>query len=462
MVGKLGLSGFGAVSLITALLAYMQLIDVGFGPQILRSGSVSRWGEVAILRTQLFLISVILGGTAYLLWWISSSSLAGLLEVEVGTARAMSPLFGSILACTLLGLGSRASAQSCGRFTGVAVADTAAQVAYIVLLVPLVTMSPNLMSVVWAILARVFVQFLGAEVAFQSGHSPNLAPPRDAVAQFRETLSSGMWFQVSATANAANSQMDRLLVGLLLGPGAVGVLEVGLRVAMLAKRLPLSLAPLLYRNIANKLETAGLVKLTSALGSATVLIVAATTAIGGVLAIAADPIVEWWLGDGLSGEQAAVAVIVSLLAVAAGVAHNASLAYTLGLRYLEREGTEGRIALIYLGVNAGLSIALIAFLGVAGGVLASLLAALLHLMFTAVAVKTGTTRRPDESLPSRLLGWRLVLSVVVVWVLRISGSIGDEPSARSMALSVLAGGAAMAAIWTRLLVVQMRALSNYP
>lgn len=205
--------------------------------------------------------------------------------------------------------------------------------------------------------------------------------PRASMAGARTLFRYGRTVAVLRPLGVLRSTVDRFVVGVILGPSAVALVEVATQVQNGANAVlsasSYSVVPTAARLHAQR-EPA---KLTELVESATRYSLLATWPVAALSAVLAAPLIDVWVGAAY--EEAALLIVLACTAVAITAPGQVGSQYLLGTG---RARTILRIAFLAIVVNVAGSIVLVKLVGVAGAFEATILGALITapLMIAAV------------------------------------------------------------------------------
>jgi O-antigen/teichoic acid export membrane protein len=322
------------------------------------------------------------------------------------------------------------------------------QLGYAGLLLAVLPNRPSISTAVACTVVRLIAFWLVASaLAWRGGL--RIRPWNELANTWRPTMVAGGWFQVSSIANTVNNNIDRILIGVLIGPAATGIFDVAAKLVTLVKSLPLALAPLLYRDVVAEASASGDGARLSSRALSGGWVTTSLTAFGGtVMATVAYPALEVWIGGTVAAEDIAAARTLVIILLPTALVTNATLGRTLWLRALGRESTEGMCSLLYLALNALLSIVLIVALGLIGAAVATAASSLVYW----ILILRRTGRRESTSVAAAVRGpLRLAISAVVVALLMaIDGRLrGHFSPGIRLAMNALAAVAMAGPLWAR-------------
>jgi O-antigen/teichoic acid export membrane protein len=208
-------------------------------------------------------------------------------------------------------------------------------------------------------------------------------PARRAKAEYRprEWLRVSLPMLVISGSSVLYRRLDVIMVGLLLGPAAAGIMAVAVRLANLVSLGLAATNPMVSTIVAENHATGRLDRLQTSLRFASLLTVALTAGIAAPLILLGDDLL------GVFGEQFRTAY-VALVILTAGQIVNALTGSVNAV--LTMTGHQDRVAIIMLAsaaLNALLNIPLVLHYGVLGGAIASAVAVTLKNLAMLVAAR---------------------------------------------------------------------------
>jgi O-antigen/teichoic acid export membrane protein len=186
--------------------------------------------------------------------------------------------------------------------------------------------------------------------------------------RLREVTVFSVYMLLIDCANKLNYSVDALVIGAFLNTSAVAIWTVGQRVAEITQRMTNQLNDVLFPTVVDNSSAARLQRLQSIFIQGTRLSLATVVPIGGTMMLMANPLVEAWVGNGFSGSVR----VLQLLSLAVIIRVGNATAGTL----LKGAGEHRLVAFTNVGaavVNLGLSIALVAPLGLSGVAIGTLI-----------------------------------------------------------------------------------------
>ena len=421
LLASLGTESFGILALIGSLQSYFGVLDFGIG------GGLSRFmtyyqerGDVRLVRAISsfgLLFYVAAGLLLFPLLMLFAHDLVQWLGIRAASANvatnALYIVCGLFIGSSMSGIvGARLYAAH--RMDLNTVSALIANVVYVISVVALVPRFPSVYTALGCTTIQVLVSTL-ANWVFMQRLSPGLlgnpaAIPRTMI---RQLFTFGFWIQVNSLCAIINLEADKLVIGRFLGVASVSPYQVGNRLALLSRALPLQLLGALFPDITARLarnvsdnEIAKLYR------SSLRALMASTLVIVGFLVAVADPFVLAWLGRPLPG---AAAVAIALM-ISYSVNNLTGVGTTL-LRAQGRPKYETVYALASAALNIGATIALVPHYGLYGVVGGTIIGNVIgSLLFMGIFHKLT-----DMSLVDTVLSWLLPLMAGITGAALISG-----------------------------------------
>jgi O-antigen/teichoic acid export membrane protein len=209
--------------------------------------------------------------------------------------------------------------------------------------------------------------------------------------RLRELTSFSVFMALIDWANKLNYSIDALVIGIMLGTGAVAVWSVGQRLAEATQRLTNQLNDILFPNIVDHNASERVDRLQRLFLVGTRLSLATVVPIAAVLMMMAGPLVHAWVGPGFDGSV----IVVQLLALIVVVRVGNATASTL-LKGTDRHRLVAAVNVVTAIVNVSLSVALVKPLGLAGvaiGTLIPVSVAAIFILFPASCSRVGLSIR---------------------------------------------------------------------
>jgi O-antigen/teichoic acid export membrane protein len=209
--------------------------------------------------------------------------------------------------------------------------------------------------------------------------------------RLRELTSFSVFMALIDWANKLNYSIDAVVIGIMLGTGAVAVWSVGQRLAEATQRLTNQLNEIIFPNVVDHSASDRIDRLQLLFLVGTRLSLATVVPIAAVLMLMAGPLVRAWVGPGFDGSVVVVQLLALIVVVRVGNATGSTL-----LKGAERHRLVAAVNVVTAVVNVSLSIALVKPLGLAGvaiGTLVPVSATAIFVLFPASCSRVGLSIR---------------------------------------------------------------------
>jgi O-antigen/teichoic acid export membrane protein len=209
--------------------------------------------------------------------------------------------------------------------------------------------------------------------------------------RLRELTSFSVFMALIDWANKLNYSIDAIVIGIMLGTGAVAVWSVGQRLAEATQRLTNQLNDILFPNVVDHSESERLDRLQRLFLVGTRFSLATVVPIAAALLLMAGPLVRSWVGPEFEGSVIVVQLLAVIVVVRVGNATGSTLLKGAG-RHRLVAGVNVATAI----VNVSLSIALAKPLGLEGvaiGTLVPVTATAVCILFPASCRRVGLSVR---------------------------------------------------------------------
>jgi len=209
--------------------------------------------------------------------------------------------------------------------------------------------------------------------------------------RLRELTSFSVFMTIIDWANKLNYSIDAIVIGVMLGTGAVAVWSIGQRLAEATQRVTNQLNDILFPNIVDHNASDRVDRLQRLFLVGTRLTLATVVPIAAVLLLMAGPLVHAWVGTEYSGAVIIVQLLALVVVFRVGVATSTTL-----LKGAERHRLVALVNVVTAVVNVSLSIALVKPLGLAGvaiGTLVPVSASAVFVLFPASCRRVGLSVR---------------------------------------------------------------------
>jgi O-antigen/teichoic acid export membrane protein len=388
-----GLEGFGVWTLAQTALIYVATAESGFGPAIGRYVSVAH-GERDMAGAARVVWSasgvyLLLGLVVAAATVLAAPAIVSLFDVSRSLRSDAVTLFqltGLAMLPGLLASGLTNVLQGLERFTGAAVATGLSSVAFLVAAWVLLASGHGLVGVAEA---AVLQQVLGVLVRIWLLRDVLAGAPFGWLSrpEARGLLGFSARMQVNVVSTLVNSQTDKVIVGLLSTPSAVGLVGIGSQVAEAGRFIGFAALGPVFARMAVAHGEGDPARLEAFYRRVKALWLRGSPGLTLVACAAMFPLIAAWLGDGK--EDAALYGVLLTVAYGVNVLTGPALAY---LRAIGQPGPEARYGLLVIGLNIALTIPFGLLFGATGVVSA-----------TAAAYLLGTTwffLHPARSLPA--------------------------------------------------------------
>jgi len=192
-------------------------------------------------------------------------------------------------------------------------------------------------------------------------------------------------------ANKLNYSIDAIVIGIMLGTGAVAVWSIGQRLAEATQRLTNQLNDIIFPNVVDHSASDRVYRLQLLLLAGTRLSLATVVPIAGVLVLMAGPLVRAWVGPEFQASVIVVRLLALIVVVRVGNATGSTL-----LKGADRHRLVAGVNIATAIVNVSLSVALAKPLGLAGvaiGTLIPVSATAIFIIFPASCSRVGLSIR---------------------------------------------------------------------
>ncbi len=370
----LGERQFGLYAVVGSLQAYYGVLDLGIGGSLVRYmahySEREEYDEVRQIVTFGILFYVVLASVLFPLVYFFADDIVHALGIEPDLVEVSRR---SILIVFLLWIAGNVSNVFASRLIAVQRIDIASlagilgAVAFTGMIVALGQAYPSL-DFVW-VCAAVQLVVMTVVVYVRAARLPGgmfANPLLIAGARVKELLSFGTWTQINSVSALLNLEADKVVISRYLGVAEVASYQIGNRLALLNRALPLQLLGALLPDMTAKFSRGiSQDELAEAYRSGLRALMITTLIITGFVVAAADDLVELWIGNAVPGAAAiAIALVVSYSI------NNLTGLGTISLKALGRPKYETYYAVLSAALNVGLTIALIphyGLMGVVGG-----------------------------------------------------------------------------------------------
>lgn len=345
LIHAIGLENFGVLMLINALVGFGALLNFGFGDTILKfvsqylsTGQKTQAANVSCVILVLALSSSLLIGS---LFYISIPQIIPLLNMEkvelIETTLEYSTL---LLIFKLLEAVFLAIIRAALRYDIVGWLSLITKSLNIFTLVWLATHGYQLPTLIFSNIIFVTVNIMG--LIFFSRREVGFVRPRDFLKTYTEIKTFAKWSWLQGLAGIAYSNIDRLIIGVSLGPAEVGIYSVCLRLAQLIHQIPAAAAQsLLPRMSIVSLQGENSEKQTQIYSKACSLVTSVSATSSAFSAIFSHQILTFWIGENIADQGA---LILTVLAVSFGWFTSNSVVIYNTLNGIGRAGLQAAIS----------------------------------------------------------------------------------------------------------------------
>ena len=370
LLASLGTESFGILALVGSLQSYFGVLDFGIGGGLSRFmtyyqergderlvRAISSFGLLFYVIVTFVLFPPLMLFARDLVHWLGIR--AGLVSVAV---NALYIVFGLFIGSSMSGIIS-ARVYAAHRMDLNTISSLLGNVIYVISVITLVPRFPTIFTALGCTVLQVLVSTV-ANWAFMQRLSPGLlgnpaAIPRTLI---RQLFSFGFWIQINSITAIINLEADKLVIGRFLGVASVAPYQVGNRLALLSRALPLQLLGALFPDMTARLaRDASDEEIADLYRASLRALMASTLVIVGFLVAVAGPFVLAWLGRPLPG---AAAIAIALM-ISYSVNNLTGVGTTL-LRAQGRPKYETIYAVASASLNIGATIALVPHYGLYG------------------------------------------------------------------------------------------------
>jgi O-antigen/teichoic acid export membrane protein len=395
----LGKSAYGLWALTTSITMYFSVLDLGYSGAVVKFVAQyrSRQDTRALNETlsTTFYLFASFGVVTYLVAIVLAVFIDRILHLtpdQIHTARlvllitSVSVAIGT--ACTVFG----AVINGFQRYDLNNLAGTASTVVIAIVNVLVLWAGYGLVELVLATTAiRVLTYWVYRANAYRVFPAMRVQLALFRRDRLRELTSFSVFIAVIDWANKLNYSIDAIVIGVMLGTGAVAVWSVGQRLAEATQRLTNQLNDIIFPNIVDHYASERVDRLQRLFLVGTRLSLATVVPIAAVLMLMAGPLVRAWVGPGFEGSVIVVQLLALIVVVRVGNATGTTL-----LKGADRHRLVAAVNVVTAIVNVSLSIALAKPLGLAGvaiGTLVPVSAAAILILFPASCRRVGLSIR---------------------------------------------------------------------
>lgn len=369
----LGIAAYGFWSLMMTIVRFTLFADFGIGPSVTKHVAES-WANkdrhgvrsaATIGMLYYFCLSVVVLGVAALAGPALLSHLKMPAELH-RIAPAMLLGFTLYFACSLTFWGSfSATLNGLGLLRLTAFANAVGSITSTATIGFSLAMGFGLKGMLVGSFVQVAVAALIGQVAiYRTCGGSLVAPWTLSKSLVRRMLSFGGWVQISTIANLVNCETPMLILGYFAGVESVAVFDIGSRLARCVKALAFHFNSALLPAVTAIEYRHGSVRSRATIATAHRFLSVTSFAVMGLLVATAPVVLNLWLGNRSVNGPTLYAVVIAMAGVYL-VENFVTVAIT-GLRGLGRPQFEASYALVYAGVDLGISVLLTPHFGLAG------------------------------------------------------------------------------------------------
>lgn len=423
IIESLGLELFGVWALLTAVVAYLSVADLGLGPALVRfvaasfaDGDIHTICKLITVGVGAFLV---IGVPVTLAVWGGADWLIRIFDISPASRDVAATVLILMTAYVFLAQSAdvlNGVVLSTGRAAPAAFVQAASHLAYAATVIVVLTNGGGLIALVAANFARLPIvagaSYLIVRRRLGQVLTTDLTASRSVFARLARF---GGWIQLNSVARLVSVQTDAILIGALIGPVAVGAYDIGRRPAFAARALPLGTLPAVFPKATELYQRQDRAALEVLLERSTKLLSLATLSLFGLLAATSSKLLDVWIGKDVP--EASHSVLLLLLA-GYGV-NTLTGTFTTFLRAMERPQLEVRYAWLGTGLNIALTIVLGPWLGLEGVVIATVIANTVASVYL-LSVFASATALGFNAATSR---WRLPLLKSVTIVMAVTAAV---------------------------------------
>lgn len=317
----IGLEAYGLWALLNTVIRYSLLADVGIGPSVTKhvaqftvSGDRFTVRAINTIGTLYYLLiaGVVLGITQAagppLLARLTLSP-----ALHASAQGLLTAFVGSFLLSLILWSSPSATLSGLGLFRVTAAVNAVGNLVYAAVAVTLLHMGWGVMSLIDASYAQVLSSgVIGGVVLWRMQGPPLVNPAAIPRKLFREILGFGGWLQISTVAWLVISDTPAILVGYLVGVQAVGILDIGTRLARAVRAIAFNFTSALLPAVSSLHAEAGSSHVMAMLPRAARIMGFVAFSSMGLLIGATPLLLRFWLGPGFMHERMILIVVAGL------------------------------------------------------------------------------------------------------------------------------------------------------
>jgi O-antigen/teichoic acid export membrane protein len=398
-LSHLGKAAYGLWALTTSITLYFSVLDLGYSGAVVKFVAQYRARQNTralneTLSTTFYLFAAF-GVLTYVVALVLAAFIDRILHLapdQVHTARlvllitSVSVAIG--MACSVFG----AVINGFQRYDLNNIAGTASTIVIAAANVLMLWAGYGLVELVIATTAiRVLTYGVYRANAYRVFPALRIRPELFRRERLRELTSFSVFMALIDWANKLNYSIDAIVIGIMLGTGAVAVWSVGQRLAEATQRLTNQLNDIIFPNVVDHSASDRVDRLQMLFLVGTRLSLATVVPIAAVLMLMAGPLVHAWVGPEFEGSVIVVQLLALIVVVRVGHATGSTL-----LKGAERHRLVALVNVVTAVVNVSISIALVKPLGLAGvaiGTLVPVSATSIFVLFPASCSRVGLSVR---------------------------------------------------------------------
>ncbi len=322
LLANLGPTQFGLFTILTSFQAYFGVLDLGIGGGLVRFMTIySERDEARVVRAitsfgfafYLVLALVLLPGVFF-----AAPAVAAWLGVDASltptTIHAVYAVYGLFIVSSMSGV-ITARVYSIHRMDIVAMADAASGLTYAVAALVFLPLYPTIGTALICLYLQVFM-LMGLMVFYLLRLTPGLLlsnPFLTPKGLIRELFHFGFWTQINSVSAIVNLEAGKLIIGRYLGVAEVAPYQVGGRLAMVTRALPIQILTAMLPSLAAHFARGSTPEQTSDIyRSATRTLMLVTLVTVGFPAAVSSSLIGAWIGHDIpAAASIAVALMVS-------------------------------------------------------------------------------------------------------------------------------------------------------
>lgn len=368
---NLGPERFGLFTILTSFQAYFGVLDLGIGGGLVRFMTIySERNDAKVVRAITsfgFMFYVVLALVALPFVFLAAPAMTAWLDVSpslTGDAvNSIYSVFGLFIVSSISGV-ITARLYSIHRMDIVAASNVISGISYVVATLILLPRYPTIEVAILCLYIQVFVLLFITIVALQRLTGGHLVanPFETPKALLRQLFGFGFWTQINSISAIINLEADKLIIGRYLGVAEVAPYQVGGRLAMLTRALPIQILTAMFPSITARVgERYDIAEMSDVYRSATRTLMLVTLVTVGFPIAVSSSLINVWIGYDL---PAAASIAVALM-ISYSV-NNATGVGTLILRAIGLPKYETIYAVCSAAMNIVITILLLPRFGIYG------------------------------------------------------------------------------------------------